>query len=110
LSIARAADGSARFAGAIDNAPVSIRKRLLVQGRVQGVFFRDSLRELARSESVAGWARNRSDGTVEVVLEGSDEAVARVIEFCERGPEQARVHGVEIDAEEPDGLTGFEIR
>lgn len=89
---------------------MSIRNRLLLTGRVQGVFFRDSIRELARSEGVGGWACNRSDGAVEMVLEGSEEAVARVIAFCQHGPEQARVHDVEIDVEEPEGLTEFEIR
>ena len=49
-----------------------VRRRLLVHGRVQGVFFRDATRERARSEGVAGWARNLADGAVEVVLEGSD--------------------------------------
>jgi acylphosphatase len=88
----------------------TIRKRLLVRGRVQGVFFRDSTREWARREGVAGWARNRDDGAVEVVLEGCAPAVARVAEFCEIGPPQASVREVEMRSEEPEGLTGFEIR
>ena len=66
-----------------------VRRRLLVHGRVQGVFFRDSIRERARREGVAGWARNRDDGTVEVVLEGAESAVASVAAFCETGPPQA---------------------
>lgn len=91
-------------------SPDLIRRRLLVQGRVQGVFFRDSTRQRARREGVAGWARNRSDGAVEVVLEGPRTAVDRVAEFVEIGPPQASVRDVESYAEEPEGLTGFEIR
>ena len=63
-----------------------VRRRLLVHGRVQGVFFRDSIRERARREGVFGWARNRDDGTVEVVLEGDETAVTSVAAFCETGP------------------------
>jgi acylphosphatase len=87
-----------------------VRRRLLVHGRVQGVFFRDSTRQRARREGVAGWARNRADGTVEVVLEGGSEAVARVAAFCERGPRGARVDRVEVSSERSEGLHGFEIR
>ncbi len=89
--------------------PEIVRRRLLVHGHVQGVFFRDSIRERARREDVAGWACNRDDGTVEVVLEGSESAVARVAAFCEIGPPQATVRGVETRAEQPEGLHGFEI-
>jgi acylphosphatase len=88
----------------------TIRRRLLVHGRVQGVFFRDSTRAHARREGVAGWARNRPDGTVEVVLEGGPEAVARVAAFCERGPRGAQVEQVESSDERSEGLHGFEIR
>jgi acylphosphatase len=87
-----------------------IRRRLLVHGRVQGVFFRDSTRARARREGVAGWARNRSDGTVEVVLEGGPDAVARVAAFCERGPRGARVELVESSDERSEGLRGFQVR
>jgi acylphosphatase len=87
-----------------------MRLRLLVHGRVQGVFFRDSTRDHARREGVAGWACNRADGTVEVVLEGGPDAVARVAEFCARGPRGALVERVEASAERSEGLRGFEIR
>ena len=62
----------------------TIRRRLVVHGKVQGVFYRDSVREAARNEGVAGWAANRSDGTVEVVLEGPPDAVRSVIGFSMR--------------------------
>jgi acylphosphatase len=87
-----------------------IRRRVVVQGHVQGVFFRDSMRERASAHGVAGWVRNRSDGAVEAVLEGPLEAVERVLRFSETGPPQARVDAVEVHEEAPEGLSGFEIR
>jgi acylphosphatase len=87
-----------------------IRRQLVIHGRVQGVFFRDSVRERAQSSGLAGWVRNRDDGAVEAVLEGDGGAVRRVVEFCESGPRGAEVERVEIDEEEPEGLTGFEVR
>ncbi len=87
-----------------------IRRRVVVHGRVQGVFFRDSVRERARAHGVAGWVSNRSDGTVEAVLEGAPEAVERVVRFLESGPPQASVTNVEVGEEETEGLRGFEIR
>lgn len=87
-----------------------IRRRVTVHGRVQGVFFRDSLRQRARSHNVAGWARNRSDGSVEAVFEGRPEDVQRLLDFARKGPRQAEVENVEVSDEEPEGLTGFEIR
>jgi len=90
--------------------PQRIRRRLVVHGNVQGVFFRDSTRETAAGEGVAGWARNRPDGTVEVVLEGPAQAVEAVVGFCRRGPVSASVDGVDVSEEAPEGLTGFRIR
>jgi acylphosphatase len=88
----------------------TIRRRLVVHGRVQGVFFRDSIRETAGNEGVSGWAANRDDGAVEVVLEGPAAAVQAVAEFCRLGPVSARVDRVEEADEPPEGLDGFEIR
>ncbi|HEX8976762.1 MAG TPA: acylphosphatase [Solirubrobacteraceae bacterium] len=87
-----------------------IRRRLIIHGRVQGVFFRDCTRAQATAAGVAGSARNRDDGTVEVVLEGPPEAVERVIAFCRRGPDRARVRNVEVSSEQPQGLASFETR
>jgi acylphosphatase len=81
-----------------------------VRGRVQGVFFRHSARERARAHHVAGWVRNRSDGAVEAVLEGSPENVQRVVRFFETGPPHADVEAVDVKEEEPEGLAGFEVR
>ncbi len=88
----------------------TVRRHLIVNGKVQGVFFRDSTRESAENEGVSGWAANRDDGTVEVVLEGAPEAVDSVIGFCRTGPMSADVTSVDVTEEEPEGLSGFETR
>ena len=82
----------------------------MVHGHVQGVFFRDSLREEASRNGVAGWASNRSDGTVEAAFEGDPEAVDRVVDFCRSGPRGAEVERVESFEEKPEGLTDFTVR
>ena len=89
---------------------MTVRKRVRAHGRVQGVFFRDSLRRAAAREGVAGWAANRPDGTVEAVLEGEPEAVERLVELCRDGPGHAHVERLDVADEEPEGLAGFEIR
>lgn len=86
------------------------RVRLLVRGRVQGVWFRDSCREEAERLGVAGWARNLPDGSVEVVAEGGRDAVDALLAWCRVGPPQARVTDVEACAELPEGLSGFTAR
>jgi acylphosphatase len=87
-----------------------VRRRVVVQGRVQGVFFRDSLRRLAEREGVSGWARNTSEGTVEAVFEGEPDDVGRLVSFAKIGPPDAIVEAVDVSQEEPEGLTGFSIR
>lgn len=89
---------------------MAVRRRVVVHGRVQGVFFRDSTRAEARERGAAGWVRNRPDGTVEAVFEGDDDAVQRLVEFCRGGPRSADVREVEVFEEEPEGLDGFEVR
>ena len=86
-----------------------VRRRVVVHGEVQGVFFRDSTREEAARRSVAGWVANRPDGTVEAVFEGSPEAVASVVEWCGSGPPRARVERVEESEEPPEGEDGFRV-
>jgi acylphosphatase len=90
--------------------PDTIRRRLVVHGKVQGVFYRDSTRHAARNEGVSGWAANRSDGSVEVVLEGPADAVESVAGYCRTGPSSADVQSVDEHYETPEGLTGFQIR
>ena len=87
-----------------------IRRRLIVHGYVQGVGFRYWLARSAESRSVAGSARNLPDGTVEVVLEGEPDAVARLVDYVREGPRRAEVASVEVVEEEPEGLAGFETR
>jgi acylphosphatase len=87
-----------------------VRRRLVVQGRVQGVFFRDSTRQRARSAGVTGWARNRPDGAVEVVLEGPPEAVGQVEAYVKRGPGDSSVESVQAHDEAPEGVSGFDTR
>jgi acylphosphatase len=87
-----------------------IRRRVIVEGRIQGVFFRDSVGEHARAHGVAGWICNRSDGAVEAVLEGRPDNVERVVRFCKIGPRQASVERIDVTDEEPEGLSGFVIR
>ena len=89
---------------------MTVRKRVRAHGRVQGVFFRDTLRGAAGRAGVAGWAANRSDGTVEAVLEGEPDAVDRLVELCRGGPGHAEVERLDVSDEEPEGLSGFEIR
>jgi acylphosphatase len=86
------------------------RRRVVVHGRVQGVFFRDSARREAASRGVSGWVCNRGDGAVEAVFEGDPEAVQAMVDFCRRGPRGAKVERVEETSEEPEGLSGFEVR
>ncbi len=88
---------------------IVIRRKLVVQGHVQGVFFRETVRRRALAENLTGRARNRPDGTVEAVFEGEPEAVERLIAFCREGPRGARVDWVDVASEEPAGGTGFEI-
>jgi acylphosphatase len=86
------------------------RRRVVVQGHVQGVFFRETTRRRARSAGVTGWVRNAPDGSVEAVFEGEREAVDRLVAFMQAGPRGARVDWVDIASEEPEGLSGFEVR
>ncbi len=82
----------------------------MVHGRVQGVFFRDSTRDEAERRGVAGWVTNRDDGLVEAVFEGDGDSVEAMVAFCREGPSRADVERVEEFQEEPEGLSGFDVR
>jgi acylphosphatase len=87
-----------------------VRVRVVVHGMVQGVFYRDTCRRSATSLGVAGWVRNRRDGTVEAAFEGTDARVEAMLDWCRAGPPLARVLKVESWRERPEGHTSFEIR
>jgi acylphosphatase len=87
-----------------------VRRHVTVRGRVQGVFFRDSARETAEAQGVTGWVTNRSDGTVEAVLEGPRDQVETVIAFLRSGPPRADVADVDVREEDPEGFSRFEVR
>lgn len=87
-----------------------VRKRVVVSGQVQGVFFRDTTRREASRRGVAGWVCNRRDGAVEAVFEGPIAEVEAMVEFCSSGPRGADIDSVTASDEEPEGLTGFEVR
>jgi acylphosphatase len=87
-----------------------IRRRVVVHGHVQGVFFRDTTRRRAAERGVAGWVRNNPGGTVEAVFEGEPDAVEAMVRFAHEGPRGAIVDRVEAIEEEPEGLSGFAVR
>lgn len=87
-----------------------IRRRVVVHGTVQGVFFRASCGDEAHVRGVAGWVSNRPDGAVEAVFEGEHAAVEALVQWCRQGPARAAVSGVDVSDEEPEGLTGFDVR
>lgn len=86
------------------------RTHVWVSGRVQNVWFRDSCVREATARGVAGWVRNNADGRVEAVFEGAPDAVNELCNWCGSGPPRARVTGVEIIDETPEGEHGFRIR
>jgi acylphosphatase len=88
----------------------SVRCRVRAHGRVQGVFFRDSVRGEAEARGVAGWVRNCSDGTVEAVFEGDPDAVDALVEFCRAGPGSSEVSSLDVASEPAESLSGFDVR
>jgi acylphosphatase len=86
------------------------RVRVIVRGRVQGVAFRAYTADEARRAGLAGWVRNRPDGSVEAAFEGELGAVEALLAFVHRGPRAARVDGVEMFEEPIAGDAFFEIR
>ena len=73
-----------------------IRARVVVSGRVQGVYFRASARDMARRCGIFGWVRNRPDGAVEALAEGEEAAVQAFITWCHEGPAGAYVTNVQV--------------
>jgi len=88
-----------------------VRAHLIIEGIVQGVFFRANTQDTAVSHGVHGWVRNTMDGKVEAVLEGDEDAVKKVINWCRKGPFGARVDNVNIKWQDYTGeFNGFEVR
>lgn len=86
-----------------------VRRRVLVEGRVQGVNYRATCARAASAAGVSGWVRNLSDGRVEAVFEGDVEAVNRLVGWCGEGPPHARVDRVDTVEEPPTGDLGFRV-
>ena len=86
-----------------------VRVRVIVSGRVQGVFFRATCADEARRRGLGGWVRNVADGRVEAVFEGPGPEVEAMIEWCRRGPGGARVDAVETERQQPVGAVSFGI-
>jgi acylphosphatase len=87
-----------------------IRRRVVVHGLVQGVFFRDSCRQEAQRRGVSGWIENAYDGTVVAEFEGPSEAVEEMVAWCRRGPSRAHVERVDVTDRDPEGASGFHIQ
>jgi acylphosphatase len=87
-----------------------VARHAVVAGRVQGVWFRDSVRRIADARGVSGWARNLRDGTVEVWAEGTLDAVQAVVDYCRKGPPRAVVEGLSVEEVAPAGLDRFDVR
>ncbi len=84
-------------------------KRLVITGLVQGVGFRDAMCREAGRLGVAGWVRNRRDGAVEAVVDGTPDAIDAIVAWSRRGPRAARVNGVEV-SDAAGGYTSFDWR
>ena len=87
-----------------------VRRHVMISGDVQGVFFRETTRRKATEAGVSGWITNRSDGRVEAVFEGPAEAVDELVDYCRSGPTAATVEHIDVKPEEPESLSGFEVR
>lgn len=89
--------------------PPDIRRRVHVTGRVQGVYFRETCKQLAQATGVTGWVRNLDDGRVEAVFEGDQMSVDAMVNWCRIGPARARVDSVNVVIETPRHERGFRV-
>lgn len=85
-------------------------RHLFISGRVQGVWFRESMRQEALANGVTGWVRNLPDGMVEAVVCGSEAGLKTILDWARRGPTLAKVEAVEVQALDEQQFTGFEKR
>ena len=86
-----------------------IRRRIVVSGRVQGVYFRDSCEREARARRVSGWVRNLPDGRVEAAFEGETDAVDAMVRWARFGPPRAEIVHVDVTDEPPTGEGAFRV-
>lgn len=86
-----------------------VRRRIVVSGRVQGVWFRDTCRQVASGLALRGWVRNDADGTVEIVAEGPAERIDELVAWCHHGPPHAEVTEVSVSAESVVGESSFRV-
>lgn len=86
-----------------------VTRHLRIFGRVQGVWYRESMRQEAERLGITGWVRNRLDGSVEAVAQGDAQAVEQLVKWCRRGPQQAQVTHIDIDdsVRSTGGVTTF---
>jgi acylphosphatase len=90
---------------------MNTRVHVFVSGKVQGVFFRSNTRDMAGKLGLSGWVKNLADGRVEAVFEGETEAVEKMLEWCRKGPEYAKVTDLEVVSEVYRGeFEGFSLR
>lgn len=87
-----------------------VARKVVICGRVQGVFFRDTMRREANRHGLGGWVRNCPDGTVQAHLEGAPDAVAEVVLWCRTGPRGAEVEDLRVTVADPEGVEGFSMR
>jgi acylphosphatase len=81
----------------------NIRAHVFVAGKVQGVYFRQNTMRTAREQGATGWVRNLDDGRVEAVIEGAEDVVRKVVEWCHQGPPASKVDAVEVKYERHTG-------
>lgn len=87
------------------------RVHVIINGQVQGVFFRANIKEHANMLDINGYVKNNEDGSVEAVFEGDDEDIQEMIEFCKEGTRRAKVDDVQVETEEyKDEYEDFEVR
>jgi len=89
--------------------PDVVARRVVVSGRVQGVFFRDTCERVATRLGLRGWVRNNADGTVEAVIQGAPDDVTELVDWCRTGPPRASVTGVDVSDEAVTGEQPFRV-
>lgn len=99
------------MAGKKGDIGMPVQAHLVVRGKVQGVYFRLSTKEQADALGLAGWVRNCSDGSVEMVVRGDSQSIEKLIAWCYYGPSHARVKDVRVDWQKEEGeMSDFAVR